>query len=303
MDKVMLITGGSRGIGAATARLAAKRGWDVAITYVENASAAEKVLADIRAAGRKGSPSRLTPATSMTSRASSRRWTQPSGVWTAFSTTLGSSGPLCRSWISLSTGLSASSPSTRRAPLSPHRKRHGVWRSPRGGHGGTIVHMSSIAAKLGGAVGTVDYGASKGALDSLTVGMAKELAAEGIRVNAVRPGLIDTEIHASAGDPGALRVSPPLSPCCAAVPRKKWPKPCYGCVPMLRPTPPASCSTWPAVAGSEAPNRICRHSMSAPPTSVPVVKPVPKGWPAGFTPTREHIAATTTCAKAMGTCS
>ena len=99
-----------------------------------------------------------------------------------------------------------------------------------GGKGGVIVNMSSAAAKLGGANEAIDYAPSKGAIDTLTIGMAKELAAEGIRVNAVRPGMIDTDIQRDTGIPDRVAGAGPGAACCAAAPPRRWRKRCCGCV-------------------------------------------------------------------------
>ena len=197
----MLITGGSRGIGAATAKLAAARGFDVAISYVSNAAAAEGVLAAIRKAGRKGLAVKADTGSFDDIDRLFKAVDAEFGRLDAFFNNAGIFGPAVP-FLDLSTERIAQmiAINTTGAIVAAREAARRMAKS-RGGQGGTIVHMSSIASKLGGAVGTVDYGSSKGAIDSLTIGMAKELAADGVRVNAVRPGLIDTEIHASAGDP------------------------------------------------------------------------------------------------------
>lgn len=201
MTRIMLITGGSRGIGAATARLAATRGYDVAINYLGNASAADAVARDVQAAGRKC----VVVQGDMG---------KPTDIARVFETVDGGLGRLDAFFNNA--GIFA--PAMPFLDIAVERVQHmfatnttGAFiaaqeaarrmSTKRGGKGGTIVTMSSIAAKLGGNGGATDYGASKGALDTLTIGLAKELAPDGIRVNAVRPGLIDTEIHATAGDP------------------------------------------------------------------------------------------------------
>lgn len=204
MSKVMLITGGSRGIGAATAKLAAQRGWDVAITFVENAAAAETVIAEVRAAGRKGLAIKADTGNLDDVARLFKEVDATFGRLDAFFNNAGIFGPAVPFMdIGIERIQRIIAINTTGAIVAAQEAARRMAKS-RGGHGGAIVHMSSIASKLGGAMGTVDYGASKGALDSLTIGMAKELAAEGVRVNAVRPGLIDTEIHANAGDPGRI---------------------------------------------------------------------------------------------------
>ncbi len=204
MSKVILITGGSRGIGAATARLAAQRGYDVAISYVGNVPAARAVVADIEAQGRKG----------LAVQADSAKPDDVKRLFAAVDETFGRLDAFFNN-----AGIFAPAMPFLDLPLDRVERMIAVnttgaflcaqeaarrMSTKRGGRGGSIVNMSSIASWLGGAPGVVDYGASKGAIDSMTIGMAKELAGEGVRVNAVRPGLIDTDIHATAGDPGRI---------------------------------------------------------------------------------------------------
>ena len=204
MGKVMVITGGSRGIGAATARLAATQGYDVALSYVDNAAAAEQVVGDVRELGRKGLAVKADSARPDDIARLFKTVDDTFGPLDAFFNNAGIFGPavpfaeieMDRAQRMLAVNLFG-------AFLAAQEAARRMMRS-RGGKGGTIVNMSSIASKLGGATGYCDYGASKGAIDAMTVGMAKELAGEGVRVNAVRPGLIDTEIHANVGDPGRI---------------------------------------------------------------------------------------------------
>ncbi len=199
MTKLMLITGGSRGIGAATARLAAARGYDVAINYVRNAEAAERVAADVRKAGRKALPVQADIAL-------------PGDITRLFKTVDDEFGRLDAFFNNAGIVEKAA----KFVEISPERlerilavnmtgafiaAQEAVRRmSTRlGGRGGVIVNMSSMAAKLGGSGESIDYATAKGAIDTLTIGLAKELAPEGIRVNAVRPGLIDTDIQRDFG--------------------------------------------------------------------------------------------------------
>jgi NAD(P)-dependent dehydrogenase (short-subunit alcohol dehydrogenase family) len=208
---VVLITGASRGIGAATARLAAERGYDVCVNYLRNASAAEAVVADIAGAGRRAIAVRADVAIE-------------ADVVRLFETVDRDLGPL-RALVNNAgileqqrrvDGIDAArigrvfATNVTGAFLCA---REAVKRlsTARGGAGGAIVNVSSRAAQLGAPGEYVDYAASKAALDTLTVGLALEVAAEGIRVNGVRAGIIDTEIHASGGEPRRVdRLGPQL---------------------------------------------------------------------------------------------
>ncbi len=200
MTRALIVTGGSRGIGAATCLLAAKDGWDVAVNYASNAKAAERVVAEISALGRRAI-------------AIKGDISDEEDVIALFDLAEATLGPI--SGVVNNAGVVA--PSIPVAEYSVERMRRvfdinvmgaflvareAARRLPkeRGGRGGAIVNLSSMAARLGGPGEYVDYAASKGAVDAMTVGLAKELAPS-VRVNGVRPGLIDTEIHASGGQP------------------------------------------------------------------------------------------------------
>lgn len=204
MNKVALITGGSRGIGAATALLAASQGWTVAINYLRHAHAAEAIAQKIRDAGGVA----LTIQADVSVEAD---------VITMFETIDHELGPLG----ALVNNAGVVDQASRVDQMLGERLRRmfsinvlGSFYCAReavrrmstryGGAGGSIVNVSSAAARLGSPHEYVDYAASKGALDVLTIGLAKEVAGEGIRVNSVRPGVIDTEIHASGGRPNRL---------------------------------------------------------------------------------------------------
>ena len=201
MSRVALVTGGSRGIGAACALLAAKDGWAVAVNYTQNSLAADEVVRQIRSAG---------------------------GTAMAVQADVGDEAQVMRMFEQVDAKLGRLSALVNNAGVvdMPQRvDQMGVARLERmfrinvtgsfvcareaikrmstqhGGSGGVIVNLSSAAARLGSPGQYVDYAAAKGAIDVLTLGLAKEVGAEGIRVNAVRPGLIDTEIHASGGLP------------------------------------------------------------------------------------------------------
>lgn len=201
MSRVALVTGGSRGIGAACALLAAKDGWAVAVNYTQNSLAADEVVRQIRSAG---------------------------GTAMAVQADVGDEAQVMRMFEQVDAKLGRLSALVNNAGVvdMPQRvdqmdvarlermfrinvtgsfvcAREAIKRmsTQHGGSGGVIVNLSSAAARLGSPGQYVDYAAAKGAIDVLTLGLAKEVGAEGIRVNAVRPGLIDTEIHASGGLP------------------------------------------------------------------------------------------------------
>jgi NAD(P)-dependent dehydrogenase (short-subunit alcohol dehydrogenase family) len=205
MMKTILITGASRGIGRETALLCGKRGWSVAVNYAGNEKAAEDTAAAVRALGGKAITIQADVAVE-------------AQVIAMFDRAANELGPL--SGVVINAGIVA--PSLPLAEMGIERMRRmfdvnvlGAYlcarecarRLPRdrGGAGGAVVLVSSAAARLGAPFEFVDYAGSKGAIDTLTVGLAKELAAQGVRVNAVRPGLTETDIHASGGDPGRAR--------------------------------------------------------------------------------------------------
>ena len=195
----MLITGGSRGIGAATARLAARRGYNVCITYRHDQAAAAALVAEINAAGGQA----LALAADVAVEAEMLR------VFDHLDRHVGRLDALVNNAGVLEQQMRFDQMDTARWQRILITNilgsficcREAVRRMSQryGGAGGAIVNVSSMAAQLGSPGEYVDYAASKGAIDSLTVGLAREVAAEGIRVNAVRPGLIATAIHASGG--------------------------------------------------------------------------------------------------------
>ena len=203
-NQVMLVTGGSRGIGAATARLAAARGYAVCLTYKSSRDAAENIVSEIKRNG---------------------------GTALAIAGDVGVEADVTRVFEQMDAALGRISALVNNAGILEHHMRveempadrlHRVltanvvgsflcareavrrMSTKQGGNGGAIVNLSSMAAKLGAPNEYVDYAASKGAIDAFTVGLAKEVAAEGIRVNAVRPGVIYTDIHASGGEPNRV---------------------------------------------------------------------------------------------------
>lgn len=201
---VLVVTGGSRGIGAATSLLAAARGYAVVVNYAGNVEAAERVCHDIRAAGGeamavRGDVSKPEDVEHIFAAADRM------GTLVGLVNNAGIVGKTARvdeyDAERINRILAVNVTGSMLCAIAAIKRmstRHG-------GRGGAIVNVSSAAAKLGGVNSYVDYAAAKGAIDSFTVGLAIEVAGEGIRVNAVRPGLIDTEIHASGGDADRAR--------------------------------------------------------------------------------------------------
>ena len=209
MDKasgrVLLVTGGGRGIGAATARLAASHGWAVAVNYTANSLAADEVVRGIRELG----------GTAITVQADVADEAQVLAMFQKIDAKLGRLNGLVNNAgvVDVSARVDEMSVARWRRMFdinvigSMLCAREAVRRmsTKHGGEGGAIVNVSSAASRLGSPGQYVDYAAAKGAIDAFTMGLAKEVAAEGIRVNAVRPGLIETEIHASGGLPTRVR--------------------------------------------------------------------------------------------------
>lgn len=205
MSKTILVTGASRGIGRATAILCGARGWNVGVNFATNTAAADEAVAAVKAAGGHG----LAIKGDVASEAD---------VVAMFDQTEAAFGPI--NGVVNNAGIIAP-----RLAFAEHDTAR--WRrmvdvnvmgaffvaretarrlaSSRGGAGGTLVNLSSVAARLGGPGEFVDYAATKGAIDALTLGLGRELASDGVRVNAVRPGLIDTDIHADGGWPTRAR--------------------------------------------------------------------------------------------------
>ena len=212
MNQVLLITGASRGIGAATALRAARAGWDIAVNFTRDAAAAEAVAAQVRELGRRALVVQADVAVEA----------EVHSMFAAVDAGLGPLSGLVNNAGIIDRAQRVDEMDAARltrmlavnvvgtmlcagAALRRMSTRHG-------GRGGVIVNLSSAAARLGAAGQYVDYAAAKGAIDTFTLGLAREVATEGVRVNAVRPGIIDTEIHASGGQPDRVRQMTPLVP-------------------------------------------------------------------------------------------
>jgi NAD(P)-dependent dehydrogenase (short-subunit alcohol dehydrogenase family) len=212
LNRVLLITGGSRGIGAATARLAARRGWAVAVNYARDAAAADGVVCAIEAEGGRAIAVQGDVG-------------DEAQVLAMFARVDAGLGPLAglvnnAGVVDLQARVDQMSVARLERMLRINVigsfvcAREAVRRmsTKHGGRGGVIVNLSSAAARLGSPGQYVDYAASKGAVESFTIGLAREVADEGIRVNAVRPGLIETDIHASGGLPDRATELAPTVP-------------------------------------------------------------------------------------------
>ncbi|MDR5865218.1 SDR family oxidoreductase [Halomonas koreensis] len=207
MTSVMIITGAGRGIGASTARLAARRGYAVAINYRRDHRAAEALVDEIRESGGQALAVQADAA-------------DEAGIRTLFETVdaeLGRPDVLVNNAGMVDVNCRVEDMDAARiermlrvnvtGPLLCAREAVKRMSTRRGGRGGAIVNVSSAAARLGGADEYVDYAASKGAIDSVTRGLAREVADEGIRVNGVRPGVIRTSLHAGADNPDKVEAA------------------------------------------------------------------------------------------------
>ena len=204
MNRVLLITGGSRGIGAATARLAAARGYDVCVNYRRNRDAADGVVNEIQAAGARA----LAVAADVSIEDDVRR------LFDVCDTSFGRLDALVNNAGILETQMRLDAMDAARisrvlatnvvGPFICAREAVKRMSKKYGGQGGAIVNVSSGAARLGSPGEYIDYAASKGALNSMTLGLSREVAEEGIRVNAVLAGHIYTELHASGGEPNRI---------------------------------------------------------------------------------------------------
>ncbi|NKB56155.1 MAG: SDR family oxidoreductase [Alphaproteobacteria bacterium] len=206
---IALVTAGSRGIGATTARMLAEAGYDVAISYLSNEAAATTVVDEIRAAGQRG----LAVAADNADEADILRLFETVdrelGTLTALVNNAGITGGFARVEAVTAETLQQVAAVNFIGPMLCCREAVRRMSTKHGGTGGAIVNVSSTAATRGSAGEWVHYAATKGAMNTMTVGLAAEVAGEGIRVNAVAPGLTATELHAESGEPGRIdRISP-----------------------------------------------------------------------------------------------
>ena len=208
----VLVTGASRGIGAAAALACARQGWDVAVNCARDTAAAEAVAAQVRGLGRRAIVVQADVA-------------DEGAVLAMYARVDAELGPL--HGLVNNAGVIDVQARVQDMSVARLQRMFGInvvgnivcarealkrMSTAQGGQGGSIVNLSSVAAKLGAPGWYVDYAASKGAIDSFTVGLAREVALEGVRVNAVRPGIIDTDIHASGGQPNRAHESAALIP-------------------------------------------------------------------------------------------
>ena len=209
MTSIVLITGASRGIGAATAVLAARHGWDVAVNYSHNAQAAAEVVQQVQALGQRAIAVQADVADDAQVKA---MFAQVAAQLGRIRALVNNAGVVDRAqrlqemdmarWQRIFAINVLGSFACAREAVNAMSTAHG-------GAGGSIVNVSSAAARLGSANQYVDYAAAKAAIDTMTLGLAHEVASQGIRVNAVRPGLIETDIHASGGQPDRVaRLAP-----------------------------------------------------------------------------------------------
>jgi NAD(P)-dependent dehydrogenase (short-subunit alcohol dehydrogenase family) len=199
-DKVAIITGGSRGIGRATAIAAASRGFRICVGYASNQAAAKTVVSDIEAKNGKAIAVKCDVGNEGDIVALFRA-ADEFGTLGALINNAGIVGPTSRVDEMSAERIQRMMAVNVTGSILCAREAVKRMSTRHGGNGGVIINLSSVAAKLGSPNTYVDYAASKGAIDSFTIGLGYEVAGEGIRVAAIRPGLIDTEIHASGGEP------------------------------------------------------------------------------------------------------
>jgi NAD(P)-dependent dehydrogenase (short-subunit alcohol dehydrogenase family) len=201
---VLVVTGGSRGIGAATARLAASRGYAVAVNYRSNRVAADAVVRDIERSGGRAIAIQADVSSETDVCRLFEEVDRGLGILTALVNNAGILETQMRLETMTAERLNRVFSTNVTGAFLCAREAVRRMSTARGGRGGAIVNVSSGAARLGAPGEYIDYAASKAAIDTMTMGLAREVAEEGIRVNGVRPGFIYTDIHASGGEPGRV---------------------------------------------------------------------------------------------------
>jgi len=212
MTKVMIVTGGSRGIGAATARLAAEQDYAVCVNYASSREHAEIVVGEIRDQGGSAIAFHADVASEADVVRLFRSCDQEFGPVDVLVNNAGILEKQMRLEEMHADRIDRVFATNVRGAFMCAREAVRRMSTKRGGKGGSIVNVSSVAARLGSPNEYIDYAASKGALDTMTIGLAKEVAGEGIRVNGVRPGYIETDMHASGGEPGRVKRLGPTLP-------------------------------------------------------------------------------------------
>ncbi len=208
----VLVTGGSRGIGAAVARLAAERGYDVCVNYMSNEDAAQEVVTAVEAQGRKGCAVHADVANPLQVEQLFEQASSALGPITALVNSAGLTGPAGTLADTTVAAIERVINVNVLGTILCSREALRWMARTAGGEGGSIVNLSSVAAEIGSPGEYVWYAATKGAVDSFTIGLAREVGDEGIRVNAVAPGLIETDIHETSGKPDRIKELAPGVP-------------------------------------------------------------------------------------------